>query len=156
MIFHLMKYIGNNSDLQSLYNTHFGLQAGDAGYWSDYTDSPIFPVNEEPEADDFYIVYNYRDMFDDEAWWHLTTDARLTINCNNVKLVEEVSKQLRVMFKDYEFAAQRMNKWMGQAGLQDYIVNWTKYQTGQLVQPREQENGIHQRTLRIIVNATEC
>lgn len=156
MIFHTMKYIGNDSELQSLYNTHFGLSAGDAGFWSDYASSPVFPINEEPESEDFYVVYNYRDTFEPNAWWHLTTDVRLTINSNNVKLIEDVSKRLREIFKDYEFAARRMNTWLGGEGLQDYIVNWTRYHSGQLVKAREQEDGIHQRDIRILVNATEC
>ena len=156
MIFHTMKYIGADSGLQSLYNDHFGYVSGDAGFWADYATSPVFPANEEPEAADFYLVYNYRDSFDVEAWWHLTTDLRLTINSNNIGLIEDVSKRLREMFKDYEFAAQRMNVWMGSAGLEGYIVNWTRYHTGMLVEAREQENGIHQREMRVLINATEC
>lgn len=156
MIFHTMKYIGNDSELQTIYNTHFGYTSGDPLYWSDYASSPIFPIDEQPEADDFYVLYNYRETFADNAWWHLTTDIRLTINVNDVGVIELFSKRLRDIFKDYEFAAKRMNTWLGQNSLQDYIVNWTMYHSGGIIEGREQENGIHSRDVRILINSTEC
>jgi hypothetical protein len=155
-VFTLLNSLGDNEVLQGLYNDHFGFSVGDVEFWADYDSSPVFPVSEQPESDNFYITYNYRDFFPDGTWWHLNTEIQITLYCNNIKLMENVFAEVRKSYSDYEYAAQRLNTYSRLNMSEAPSVNWIQYKDGQPYKSNRQENGVMSRTSVIRLNSSVC
>jgi hypothetical protein len=155
-VFTLLNAIGSSTVLQELHNEHFGLSAGDAEFWSDYNSSPVFPVSEQPESNNFYITYNYKDSMPFETWWHLNTEVQLTVSTNNIKLMENVFAELRKSYSDYEYAAARLNLHSRLNMTEAPSINWIQYKEGQPYNPSSQENGVIRRIAIIRLNSVVC
>jgi hypothetical protein len=155
-VFTLLNSLGDNEALQGLYNEHFGFSVGDDNFWADYNSSPIFPVSEQPESDNFYITYNYRDFFPDGTWWHLNTEVQLNVSSNNIKLMENVFSEIRKSYSDYEYAAQRLNNYSRANMSEAPLANWIQYKDGHPYKPSSQENGVMNRICVIRLNSSVC
>lgn len=155
-VFGLMNYIGSIQGLQDAYNTHFNLSPGDDTHWSDYSDSPIFPVNEQPESDKFYILYNFAEGHPPNGWWNVEYTVAMKVHTNNIKLLNDVTKILRQELGDYNFAAERVGNWMAANNVDSQPVNYIRYNGSDFVDAQEQENGVYSVILTFNLNVVDC
>ena len=152
----VMKYIGDLTTLQDLYNNHFGYTVSDTAYWADYASSPIFPVNEQPESDKFYIIYNFADSMPRGEWWHVDTTLMMYVVANDIALLGEFGVELVKELGDYEFAAGRINQWSADNNVEGPHINYIGYGVSDPISPQEQENGVYSRLFELRVNSVVC
>lgn len=152
----VVKFLGDSTALQDLYNNHFGYTSGDPLFWEDYASSPIFPVNEQPESDKFYILYNFADSMPSGEWWHLDTTLMVYVASNNINLLGEFGVELIKLIGDYEFAADRINQWAADNNVEGPHVNYMGYGMSDPITPQEQENGVYSRLFELTLNSVVC
>ena len=155
-VFGLAQYIASLEELQALHNDHFGYVSGDTLFWSDYSNSPIFPIDEQPESDNFYMLYNFAESHKKEVWWHVDTVFSLYVASNNVKLIADATRVIRKAVGDYHYATKRIMDWAVVNSIDMQPLNWIRFDDADMIIPQEQENGIKGRILTIRFNYTDC
>lgn len=155
-VYSLINYLGSLEELRDVFNGNFNFSIGDAEYWEDYATSPIFPVSEQPESDNFYILYNFSESHEQDSWWHVEASMSIYVASNKVHVIEEASSIIRKALSDYEFAASRVNAWASGESLTYSPINWIRFLSAGPIMSESQENGVYGRVINIQFNYTDC
>lgn len=155
-VFGLMHYLGDLEELRDLYNNHYGLNVGDTGHWLDYYSSPIFPVQEQPESDDFYILYNFAESHMPEKWWYVDATLSIYVASNSIELISNISRVIRRELGEYEGSVRRVMSWASANSVDMPSLNWIRYANSDSIMSQSQENGVYGQIITLNLNYVDC
>jgi hypothetical protein len=158
MIYEINKWLFSHPELCELYNEHYGYVSGDEGYWESWDDSPVFPWNEQPESDKFYVVWSTKERRTMGHFWETKVYFDFMVYSNNIKLLNDSVKKMIYIAGRHEESVRPFQAWLAQSGISDMSlsVEDMHFESSTDIVTQEQENGVYGKAMRFCVLAHDC
>lgn len=158
MIYEFNKWLFSRPEIYTPYNDYYGLSSGNTGYWDSWASSPVFPWGEQPEADDFYIVYQTREEGHDYHFWETKVYVDYFLYANNIKLIDDTFKAMIKKAGHNEYSVIEFDKWQlaNNESIDGYTVQDMYFDMATDTRPQEQENGVFGKAMRFCIKLHDC
>lgn len=158
MIYEFNKWLFSRSEVYTPHNDFYELSSGDTKYWDDWLSSPVFPWGEQPESEDFYIVYQTREQGSEYRFWETKVYIDYFLYCNNIKLIEDTYKAMKKMAGKNEYSVRKFDQWLldNNEVIDSYTVQDMYFDMSTDTLPQEQEAGVFGKAIRFCVKLHDC